>query len=358
MRFGKNVVEFAHQDIPMVGNLSNGYVIGLTQDGFGVCHKMFDADVSEDEINAVDNALLYHLEQGGFFKEESADNLPKTAYFHVTQNCNLDCVGCYSFNEKRNASVDAPYEMIVRALDQLSSCGVKRLIISGGEPFLREDLPTILERAKKLCRFEQIDVLTNGTLVRPDILEQIAPFVDRVSVSIDGCSENSIAYVRKDQRFTELLAAIEMIKEASIRAHLLPTLHAKNYSDIEEYFDLAEQMGVTISFSLLSVPADDLDAQSFVPTEQDLKLISHIVDKTSADGKTAFEGLPLAAKLAVKSYCGAGKGIVSVSHDGQVYPCHMLHLISFLWDHSMMRILTKFSLVMLMKNLLISAPKR
>lgn len=330
MRFGRQVVELEYLDVPMIGNLSNGSVVGLTHEGHAVCSKMFVSEVSAEQLDAVDNRLLPHLEQSGFFVDEPLPQQPTTAYLHVTQNCNLSCVGCYSLDNERNVARDATFEALAQTLDQLASHGVKRLIVSGGEPFLRADLPQILEYAKSVCAFEHLDVLTNGTRLTPEVLTCIAPFVDRISVSFDGPTEKSAALVRKEQRFAELIESIEMIKAAGINAHLLPTLHAKNIEDIEQYFELAESRAVTMNFSLLSVPAGNVEAQKLVPSERDLARISEVIALTSPERAPAFAGIPLVAQIAVRPTCGAGRGMLSVSHDGKVYPCHMLHDDQFL----------------------------
>lgn len=74
-----------------------------------------------------------------------------TAYLHVTQRCNLECAGCYSLDDGRNSLEDAPTKSILRAVGQLAREGVSKLIVSGGEPFLRGDLPEIVRFAKKDC---------------------------------------------------------------------------------------------------------------------------------------------------------------------------------------------------------------
>lgn len=90
MRFGDNTIIFEVFDTPIVGNKANGYLIGLTPEGHNVCRRLPREDVAEEEIAAVDDALLEHLNRGGFF--ETADRVCtlESAYLHVTQRCNLD----------------------------------------------------------------------------------------------------------------------------------------------------------------------------------------------------------------------------------------------------------------------------
>ena len=162
----------------MVGCLDTGYAIGLTERGAAVCSRMLEEDVPEDDVTAVDPALLEHLARGGFFQRVVAEPRVLSAYLHVTQRCNLACAGCYSLDEHRNRLADAPLADMKCAVEGLAAAGLSQLIISGGEPFLREDLPDIVEHAKRACGIASVTVLSNGTRMTEESLERLAPNVD------------------------------------------------------------------------------------------------------------------------------------------------------------------------------------
>lgn len=191
MRFGSNVIMFEAFSVPMVGNAATSYLIGLTSEGAEVCRRMLAEDVSEEEVAAVDAHLPEHLQRGGFLESRERSCSLQSAYLHVTQACNLDCVGCYSCDEQRNRSEDLPLEALCAIVDELGRRGVSRLVISGGEPFLRDDLAALVRHAKEQAGIGSIDVLTNGTCISAEKLAALAPYVDRVSVSFDGASADA-----------------------------------------------------------------------------------------------------------------------------------------------------------------------
>ena len=238
MRFTEEVVLFDFAGIPMVGCLGTGYAIGLTEQGAAVCARMLEEDVPEDDVTAVDPALLEHLARGGFFQRVVAEPRVLSAYLHVTQRCNL--------------LADAPLADMKRAVEGLAAAGLSQLIISGGEPFLREDLPDIVEHAKRVCGIASVTVLSNGTRMTEEALERLAPNVDCVSVSFDGCSAAAPAYIRGEQRFDELVEAVRMVQRAGIPAHIIPTVHAKNVDDLASYVQLSRDLGASLNFSLLT----------------------------------------------------------------------------------------------------------
>lgn len=353
MRFTDHVVLQDFCGIPIVGNLANGYVVGLTGDGAQVCRRLLEEDIPAADVADVDAALLDHLRQGGFFFDETASMpddsasprgsvaldgseatgvpeqpaLPSvpSAYLHVTQRCNLQCRGCYSLDENRNALADAPLADVCRAVDQLAAAGVQRLVISGGEPFLRDDLPEIVRHAKQECGICQVDVLSNGTRITVEALERMAPYVDGVSVSFDGCTVESVPYIRLEQRFDDLVAAIEMIREAGIAAHMIPTAHAKNIDELPHYVELARDLGATMNFSLLTCEPGDPDLGGLLPDDDALRRLGRDM-LTMGDGAPVLAvDAPVGLSLTVKRNCGAGSRTLSVDADGTVYPCHMLH---------------------------------
>lgn len=323
MRFNGDVVAFDYAGIPMVGNMQTGYAIGLTSEGAEVCARLLQEDVPEHEAAAVDAALFEHLHRGGFFIDAPIASRVMASYLHVTQRCNLSCVGCYSLDPQRNALDDAPLEDILHAVDELASVGVASLVISGGEPFLRSDLPDIVEHAKR-AGIAKVTVLSNGTCLSKEALDRLAPYVDCVSVSFDGCSASSTAYIRECQRFDELVDAVGMVRAAGIPAHIIPTVHGRNIGDLAAYLKLADDLGASINFSLLTCEPDDEQLGALLPDGEALRALGQSMLVLGEKKPLAFMDAPVGLNLTVKCNCGAGFRELSVGADGTVYPCHML----------------------------------
>lgn len=333
MRFAPGVVSFDFAGIPMVGSLDTGYAIGLTGDGAAICARLLVEDVPEADVAAVDPALLEHLRKGGFFADEARVEVdaPRvlSAYLHVTQRCNLDCAGCYSLDEQRNASDDASLDEMKRALDGLAEAGVGNVIISGGEPFLRSDLPDIVEHAKRVCGIQSVTVLSNGLRITTEALERLAPYVDCVSVSFDCCSAAAPAYIRGEQRFDELVAAVKAIREAGIQAHIIPTVHARNVDDLAAYVQLSKDLGATLNFSLLTCEPHDEVLGGLLPGDAELQTLGRALLTLDGGKPILAMDAPVGVNLSVKCNCGAGYKSLSVAADGTVYPCHMLQRREF-----------------------------
>lgn len=323
MKFHDRVVCFDYSGFPMVGNLQNGFTIGLTPNGAALCKAFEAGDVDEGEIKPEDRPLFDTLHANDFFADGPHDSKTlKAAYLHVTQRCNLNCKGCYSLDDDRNVLEDASLESILYAIDELVSEGCATLFISGGEPFLRSDLPEIVRHAKN-AGIESITVITNGTSVDEKALSEMGEYVDTVAVSIDGSNADAPAYIREVQRFDQLMDVVETIKRAGISAHIIPTMHSKNIDEMKEYVALADSLGITFNYSLLSCHYGDPDLDPLIPTDEDLKALSaNLLDLGISPSSS---DTPLGVNITVSTSCGAGSKEISIAADGTVYPCHMFH---------------------------------
>ncbi len=330
MRLGSHIVRFDLRGIPVVGNTITGALVGLTPEGAALCDAMLKRDVTEKNIPVECEELVSYLATHGFEEGAGASETSclSSAYLHVSNTCNLSCVGCYSADCNRNRAADPSLENLCHAIAALAKLGVTRLVVSGGEPFLRRDLPDIVRNAREQG-MESITVLTNGTRCSDKVLARLAGNVDVISVSFDGASPESAAFIRGEQLFDTLVDAVKRIEAAGIHAHMLPTLHARNIQDVPAYIELSKRLGCTVGFSLLSGARTNLG--DLMPSEPCLMELANTMVAAARKGEAAsiddaFN--PLRA-LMVRVRCGAGKHSVSVASDGAVYPCHMLHKPEF-----------------------------
>lgn len=330
MRFGTNVVRFSMSSIPVVGNVDTGAVIGLTDEGARLCDAMMAGDVTNDEIPSSCTALVEHLRLHGYFScpQGTSESPISSAYLHISESCNLSCIGCYSQGPRRNCGDDPSLQELCNALSALACMGVVKLVISGGEPFLRHDLPEISAYARSVG-ISSVSILTNGTACGAEMLEQLADSVDMIAFSFDGTSSKSPAYVRRLQLFDKLVDSIRKAQSVGIHAHILPTLHAKNIEDVPKYVDLAGQMGCTVGFSLLSGVKSQLG--DLHPDACDLTLLADLVSEIgeNAGGSLIESEFAAVRALSTRVACGAARSFLSVAADGRVYPCHMLHYDAF-----------------------------
>lgn len=75
-----------------------------------------------------------------------------------------------------------------------------------------------------------------------------------------------------------------MIRAAGIAPHIIPTAHAGNIDALEEYAALADSLGATMNFSLLSAPAENDELSAVLPDDAALERLAQATLALSRDG--------------------------------------------------------------------------
>ncbi len=317
------------KNFKVIVNTENRTVIGLDKIGQNVLeklsHQLIDSkDLTEEEKEVFDTLLEFDMISGKEYNRERHEKIRLvSAYVHVTNHCNLHCLGCYSLDEKRNVGNDLTFSELKHVFSELKRLGASNVVISGGEPFLRSDIYNLLEYIKNDLNYQHVTIITNGTvLIKYEILNKL---VDEITVSVDGYSEDSDSFIRDKGIFTNIMTTIRQLKENNISVSMLPTLHKKNSNRVQEYMELAKSMGVPINFSILSV-CDDPLFEDYMLEENHLITLSESMLQMGGTINDSGIGAALQAGL----NCGAGQIIVSIDSSGNVYPCHMLHRKEFM----------------------------
>lgn len=261
-----------------------------------------------------------------------------SCYFHVTQRCNFQCRTCYSWRDGRNQLVnEVNIEAIDKILRQLADFGLKTLVISGGEPFIRNDLPEILRIAKRNYSINRVVVISNGSIITEEKAKQTIPYVDEFCISLDGPSENINSEIRGKGNFDKAINGIKTLKELDAKKiNIIATVTHTNMPYLDDFLVLAQNLEVTLSFSMfvgtgaglksengsLALSNDDFITLGKFLTRQGINLgENYIYGETSqSNGKNSPKRIPLSSK----DCCGAGQTTLSIDYDGSLYPCHML----------------------------------
>ena len=324
MPFPKSVKLFRYAGLGIIGSITHGGSFALTDPAFDMCLQYSRGEINLNELKEFDDSLVRQLKDSGFFSFDDNPSGPTSCYVHVTQRCNMKCLGCYSDGLDRNASDDLSLKDIECVLNSLRKIGISRIVISGGEPFLRRDLSDIVRHAKEVCGFATVEVITNGSVVCPSVLDDLAGYVDSLAVSFDTCSDNLQSQVRRGPAFSSLVKCVDSINNAGIHPHMIVTIHEGNWRMMREFARVAKTLGATMNFSLLTASANNL-CKPFLLKEESLPgLASGLIELHCSDSEAQSDCSCIC--FPVKARCGAGSTVMSVGHDGSVYPCHMLHL--------------------------------
>ena len=144
------------------------------------------------------------------------------AFFSITGRCNLKCLHCFDAADNQKTAYEFSLEEICYILDQLLECGIRSLVLSGGEPLVHRQFPEIIrEIAKREMKIYRL--YTNGVLFTSETASLLKGngFCPEMVISFDGLGVHDWMRGRKGVQ-EAAIRAIKISREAgfSIRCAL------------------------------------------------------------------------------------------------------------------------------------------
>ena len=157
---------------------------------------------------------------------DAHEQLPCSVLIEVTDRCNLHCAVCFA-DSGRGESADPSLENIVWLLERArAAAGPCNLQLSGGEPTLRDDLPEIVEAARRIG-YPFIQVNTNGLRLASDKVygrRLRAAGLSSVFLQFDGVNDEIYRSLRGRALLEQKLGAVKNCGETGLGVVLVPTL--------------------------------------------------------------------------------------------------------------------------------------
>jgi radical SAM protein with 4Fe4S-binding SPASM domain len=267
---------------------------------------------------------------------------PYHVVWEVTTRCNLNCIHCYASSvESLQAELSTADGK--RLLEQIAEIDRFRMIvITGGEPLVREDIFELVEYAGKLGF--RIVFSTNGTLLTPDMARDLVKLgVVNFSISLDGhtreCHE---AIRRKPGCFQGAIEGIRAAARTGVCLQVNFTAMKQNLAELPGVIDLAESFKADIVMVFQTVPPRREGDMLELDAEEQVRLIRTIAEKQKKsralimpvccpeywpwliENRRFSFGHSIQSKAF--SGCGAGWGFSYIRFDGEVWPCNFIPL--------------------------------
>ncbi len=135
----------------------------------------------------------------------------KSLRVSVTDKCNFRCRYCMPAEglEWLEREELLSFEEIARLVRILAAMGVDEVRLTGGEPLVRRDVPTLVEQLAAIPGVDDLSLTTNGVL-----LDRLAgPLVEaglkRLNVSLDSLSHVRFSEITRRDALDRVLAGLE-----------------------------------------------------------------------------------------------------------------------------------------------------
>lgn len=229
--------------------------------------------------------------------------------WEITRNCNQRCAHCIIGGQETGemSTADA-----LSVITKIVSLGGKRLHLTGGEPFVREDLLLLVNRA--VTTGLSVNIITNGILQ-----DAIIPFVkegliDQIGISIDG-NETAHDLIRGHGSYRKTVLTIKAIVGAVLPVTVYLTINSLSI------YCLGEVVSEMIELGVRSFHLNEINSEGRVKS-------NHYLEINGLDEKEKLEIIssqldPLAeiSDLSVDRSCTISPKIAYVDFKGHVYAC-------------------------------------
>ncbi|MBC8084656.1 MAG: GTP 3',8-cyclase MoaA [Hymenobacter sp.] len=169
----------------------------------------------------------------------------------VTDRCNLRCFYCMpeegiAYLPKRELLT---YEEMERLVGLLAGLGVRKVRLTGGEPFVRRDLVPFMARLAALPGINDISLTTNGVLTAPHVPELVRLGVKAVNLSLDTLDRGRFARITRRDELPRVLNTFYALLAAGIRVKINAVVMAgQNIEDLVPLAELTRELPVEVRF--------------------------------------------------------------------------------------------------------------
>lgn len=170
----------------------------------------------------------------------------------VTDRCNLRCQYCMPAHgidivpRKELLTFKEMYRLI-RVLTEL---GVKKVRLTGGEPFVRKDFVGFLEMLSYNDLLDAINMTTNGALITKhiDTIEKLEK-VKNINLSIDSLNREKFAKITRRDVFPEVYETLELLEKSRLNLKLNVVVQSGfNTDEIVDFVALTKDKNLSVRF--------------------------------------------------------------------------------------------------------------
>lgn len=187
--------------------------------------------------------------------------------WEITGRCNLHCKHCFAsvspvlkLNDRELTTMEA-----FRIIDQFDTIPIAKVMLTGGEVFVRNDIESIIKAIRQKGKDIVIDITTNALLLDDNRINKLKELnVDELSISLDGPKEVYRSVRGANADYDRLIDNIMELISNNIHVDGIMVLNRLTMDTLEETVSIAAQLGLsslTIA-NLETLPHSNFDYES------------------------------------------------------------------------------------------------
>lgn len=183
------------------------------------------------------------------YAKADINKIPLGGSFELTERCTLDCKMCYIHcreNDKTALALERDTAFWISLAQKARDSGMLMLLLTGGEPLLRQDFDEIYVACKKMGLL--VTVNTNATLIdeaKIELFKQYPPY--QVNVTLYGASPETYGKLCGNAAaFQKATCAIRRMVDEGIKVKLNYSITPSNVADIPAVTAFAKELNLQI----------------------------------------------------------------------------------------------------------------
>ncbi|CAN5559984.1 TIGR04053 family radical SAM/SPASM domain-containing protein [soil metagenome] len=260
---------------------------------------------------------------------------PRTVYWEVTRACDMACQHCRAGAQpdrhERELS-QAQGEMLIDEL--LSFPRSPLLVLTGGDPMKRDDLPELIGFASRRGMEVALTLAATPLVTKRALIAMQQQGLKRLTIALDGIDAATHDGMRGEQgSYARTMENLRFAKEIGLPMQVSTLISRRNVLQVDGIASLLEPLGVTEWSVHLLVPLGRGRSEQRIDPFEVEHLFAELFAqsrKRSFRVKTADapqyrrylhqNGQVQANKVSMND----GKGVMFVSHTGDIYPGALL----------------------------------
>ncbi len=295
---------------------------------------MIEAQVAARESDADSRVALLDLPGS---EADSDTFLPHVVAWNLTKRCNLACAHCYiAAGSWHAAAGELSTSECHRILDEILELNPNpMLILSGGEPLLRDDIEEIAEHGT--AAGATVVVGTNGTRLDHDRIDSLMKAgVSGIAISVDSLRpEYHDRFRHGTGALKDTLAAVDRLRERELDFVVQTSLTRGNRDELSELVSWAAHKGA-VSFNLyFLVPTGRAEQMTGLSPRENDEVLEELVSlETEYRGRMMIRskcqpqimrhlaaGDPDSPVLNYGTRCPCGVHYCRITPEGKLTPC-------------------------------------
>lgn len=273
------------------------------------------------------------------FRQADLNERPLLIFWEITRACALACKHCRATAQPKAHPDELTHDEALALIDQLAALKPPMLVLTGGDPMMRRDLPELIKAAADKGLNVALSPAATARLAHTDFHQLKNAGVNSMSLSLDGATQATHDSFRGvSDTFARTLDAAKRAKEAGLHLQINTTITKSTLSEFDAFVELMKDIRPDMWSVFLLVPTGRAAMDEMPTAEQVEEIWKKLADVSMQIGfgvKTTeghhFRRMTMqeARRQGVKQARTAlptrdGKGIMFISHTGDIQPSGFL----------------------------------